>query len=218
MKNIIFIAPPAAGKGTQAKLVSEEYNIPHISIGEIMRNARNPETEIGRTIIKCQDERKLVPLDITLKLIKERLSQDDCDNGYILDGFPRSLEQALEYNKILEELNKEIGAVIFMDIDKETALKRTLSRVVCPSCGETYNLLIDNLKPKKDGICDKCGSDLKVRSDDNENAFIKGFDTYINSTLELIEYYEKLGCLYRLDVRDKSVHDVFEEVKKVLHD
>ena len=187
MKNIIFIAPPAAGKGTQAKLVSEEYNIPHISIGEIMRNARNPETEIGRTIIKCQDERKLVPLDITLKLIKERLSQDDCDNGYILDGFPRSLEQALEYNKILEELNKEIGAVIFMDIDKETALKRTLSRVVCPSCGETYNLLIDNLKPKKDGICDKCGSDLKVRSDDNENAFIKGFDTYINSTNQYFE-------------------------------
>ena len=218
MKNIIFIAPPAAGKGTQAKLVSEKYNIPHISIGEIMRNARNPETEIGRTIIRCQDERILVPLDITLELIKERLSQSDCDNGYLLDGFPRSLEQAHEYNKILKDLNKELGIVIFMDIDKETALKRTLSRVICPTCGETYNLLIENLKPKKDNICDKCGSNLKVRSDDNEKTFIKGFETYMNSTVDLIDYYQNLGCLYKLNVKDKSVEEVFEEVKKVLHD
>lgn len=218
MKNIIFIAPPAAGKGTQAKLVSQEYNIPHISIGEIMRNARNPETEIGRIIIKCQDERTLVPLDITLRLIKDRLSQSDCNNGYILDGFPRSIEQAHEYNKILKELNKEIGVVIFMDIDKETALKRTLSRVICPTCGETYNLLIENLKPKKENTCDKCGSNLKVRSDDNEKTFIKGFETYMNSTVDLINYYQNLGCLYKLNVKDKSVEEVFEEVKKVLND
>ena len=218
MKNIIFIAPPAAGKGTQAKLVSQEYNIPHISIGEIMRNARNPETEIGRIIIKCQDERTLVPLDITLKLIKDRLSQSDCNNGYILDGFPRSIEQAHEYNKILKELNKEIGVVIFMDIDKETALKRTLSRVICPTCGETYNLLIENLKPKKENTCDKCGNNLKVRSDDNEKTFIKGFETYINSTVDLIDYYQNLGCLYKLNVKDKSVEEVFEEVKRVLND
>ena len=218
MKNIIFIAPPAAGKGTQAKLVSQEYNIPHISIGEIMRNARNPETEIGRIIIKCQDERTLVPLDITLKLIKDRLSQSDCNNGYILDGFPRSIEQAHEYNKILKELNKEIGVVIFMDIDKETALKRTLSRVICPTGGETYNLLIENLKPKKENTCDKCGNNLKVRSDDNEKTFIKGFETYINSTVDLIDYYQNLGCLYKLNVKDKSVEEVFEEVKRVLND
>ena len=218
MKNIIFIAPPAAGKGTQATLLSKEYNIPHISIGEIMRNARNPETEVGQIIIKCQDERKLVPLDITLKLIKERLNESDCDNGYILDGFPRSVEQAKEYNKILKELNKDIGVVIFMDIDKESALRRTLSRVVCPTCGETYNLLIEDLKPKKENICNKCGSNLKVRTDDNEETFIKGFETYMNSTVDLIDYYQNLGCLYKLNVKDKSVEDVFEEVKRVLND
>ena len=218
MKNIIFIAPPSAGKGTQAKLVSKEYNVPHISIGEIMRNARNPATEIGRIIIASQDERKLVPLNITLELIKERLCKSDCNNGYILDGFPRSVEQADEYNKILKELNKDLGIVIFMDIDKETALKRTLSRIVCPTCGETYNLLIENLKPKKENICDKCGNKLKVRSDDNAETFIKGFETYMDSTLALIKYYEKLGCLYTLNVRDKSVEDVFKEVKKVIND
>ena len=106
MINIIFIAPPAAGKGTQAKLLSQSFNIPHISIGEIMREARDPNTEVGRIIIKCQDDRILVPLDITLKLIKDRLSSEDCNNGYILDGFPRSLEQAYEYDKILKSLNK----------------------------------------------------------------------------------------------------------------
>ena len=114
MKNIIFIAPPASGKGTQSKLISQTFNIPHISIGEIMRAFRDPNTEIGRIIIKCQDERRLVPLDITLKLIKERLNSDDCNNGYILDGFPRSIEQAMEYDDILKEINKTIDVVIYM--------------------------------------------------------------------------------------------------------
>ena len=108
MINIIFIAPPAAGKGTQAKLISQSFNIPHISIGEIMREARDPNTEVGRIIIKCQDDRILVPLDITLKLIKDRLSEEDCNNGYILDGFPRDIKQAEAYDKILEEREKLI--------------------------------------------------------------------------------------------------------------
>ena len=139
MKNIIFIAPPASGKGTQSKLISQEYNIPHISIGEIMRGARDANTEEGRIIIECQDERKLVPLDITLELIKTRLNSDDCDSGYILDGFPRNLEQAIEYDKILSNINKNIDLVIYMDIDYELALNRTLSRRICSKCGETYN-------------------------------------------------------------------------------
>lgn len=217
MKNIIFIAPPAAGKGTQSKLISETFNIPHISIGDIMRESRNPNTEVGRIIIKCQDERALVPLDITLKLIKERLGKEDCNNGYILDGFPRNLEQALEYEKILNTLNKEIGVVIYMDIDKETALERTLSRVVCSKCGETYNLLIDNLKPQTEGICDKCGSNLKTRTDDNEQTFIKGFDTYIKETTPLIEYYQNKGVLKKIELnKDKSAQDIFNEIKQII--
>ena len=126
MKNIILIAPPAAGKGTQAKRIHDFYQIPHISLGDIMRHARDDSTEIGRTIIKCQDQRMLVPLPITLELIQERIERDDCKNGYVLDGFPRTVEQANFYEKMLAEMGKEIGHVIFLDIDKELALKRTL--------------------------------------------------------------------------------------------
>lgn len=217
MKNIIFIAPPAAGKGTQSKLISKEFNIPHISIGEIMREYRNPNTEIGRIIIKCQDERALVPNEITFKILQDRLSKSDCNNGYILDGFPRSMEQALEYDNILRNLNKKIGNVIYMDIDKEVALKRTLSRVVCSKCGETYNLENINLKPKKDGICDKCGCDLKVRTDDNESTFLKGFETYLNQTKPLIDYYNQRGILIQIKIEEQdSILDVFNKIKSII--
>ena len=217
MKNIIFIAPPAAGKGTQSKLVSQAYNIPHISIGDIMRSARDPNTEIGKIIIKCQDERKLVPLDITLNLLKTRITKEDCNNGYILDGFPRNLEQAYEYEKILKSLNKEIGVVIFLDIDKNLALERTLSRMICPSCGATYNLLNEELKPKKEGICDKCNSNLTTRTDDNKNTFIKGFNTYMKETLPLIEYYQNKGVLKIIKVnKNKSIQDIFNQIKEII--
>ncbi len=217
MKNIIFIAPPAAGKGTQSKLVSQAYNIPHISIGDIMRSARDPNTEIGKIIIKCQDERKLVPLDITLNLLKTRIAKEDCNNGYILDGFPRNLEQAYEYEKILKSLNKEIGVVIFLDIDKNLALERTLSRMICPSCGATYNLLNEELKPKKEGICDKCNSNLTTRTDDNKNTFIKGFNTYMKETLPLIEYYQNKGVLKIIKVnKNKSIQDIFNQIKEII--
>ena len=213
----MFIAPPAAGKGTQSKLVSQEFGIPHISVGEIMREFRNPDTEIGRTIIRCQDERILVPLSITIELIKERLSRDDCKNGYILDGFPRSLEQAFVYEEMLESMSKDVGTVIFMDIDRDVALKRTLSRVVCSRCGETFNLLIDNLKPQVDGVCDKCGFSLKVRSDDNEIAFVKGFNTYLEQTQPLIDYYKGKGILKELKINeDDSVEDVFVKIKSII--
>lgn len=218
MKNIVFIAPPAAGKGTQSKLISEFYHIPHISLGDMMRDARDSNTEVGRIIMKCQDERMLVPLDITLGLLKDRLAREDCGNGYILDGFPRNLKQAYEYDKILENLNKEIGIVIFMDIDRDLALERTLGRVVCPKCGSTYNLLVDSLKPKMDGICNKCGSDLKIRTDDNESTFIKGFDTYMKETLPLIEFYQKKGVLKKIEVRkEKSAQDIFNEIKQLVN-
>ena len=217
MKNIIFIAPPASGKGTQSKLISDEYKIPHISIGEIMRGARDVNTEIGRIIIECQDERKLVPLDITLELIKKRLNSDDCDNGYILDGFPRNLDQAIEYDKILSNINKNIDLVIYMDIDYELALKRTLSRRICSKCGETYNLLDNSLKPLVDNICNKCGYELSVRSDDNEVTFNKGFNLYLEETLPLIHYYEQRGILRKIKIESTdSVQDIFNKLKSII--
>ena len=218
MKNIIFIAPPAAGKGTQSKLVSEEYNIPHISTGDLLREEATKPTKLGKQIKEDMEKGNLVSDEIITTLLKNRITSSDCKNGYILDGYPRTLTQAEIYNDLLEELNYDKGVVIFFDIDKERALKRTLSRIVCSSCGSSYNLLIEDLKPKKENICDRCGHELNIRADDTEEVFINRFDTYIKSTKDLIEYYEKAGLLHRIEVLDKPVEEIFEEVKKVLND
>lgn len=218
MKNIIFIAPPAAGKGTQSKLVSEEYNIPHISTGDLLREAATEPTELGRKIKEDMEKGNLVSDEVITTLLKNRITSPDCKNGYILDGYPRTLTQAEIYNKLLEELNYDKGVVIFFDIDKERALKRTLSRIICSSCGSSYNLLVDELKPKKENICDRCGHELNTRADDTEEVFINRFDTYINSTKDLIEYYSKAGLLHRIEVLDKPASEIFEEVKRVIHD
>ena len=218
MKNIIFIAPPAAGKGTQAKLVSDEYNIPHISTGDLLREEATKDTVLGKTIKEDMEKGNLVSDEIITELLKKRITLPDCKNGYILDGYPRNISQAKTYNELLQELGFGECIVIFFDIDKERALKRTLSRIVCANCGSSYNLLVEELKPKKENICDRCGKELKTRSDDTEEVFIHRFDTYINSTKTLIDYYEKLNVLHKIEVLDKSAKDIFEEVKKVIND
>ena len=218
MKNIIFIAPPAAGKGTQSKLVSEEYNIPHISTGDLLREEASKDTELGRQIKKDMESGNLVSDEVITTLLKNRITLSDAKNGYILDGYPRNITQAKIYNDLLEELGYDKGVVIFFDIDKERALKRTLSRIVCSNCGSSYNLLVDELKPKKENICDRCGHALNTRSDDNEKTFIHRFDTYINSTKDLIDYYKELGLLHTIKVLDKPATEIFEEVKKALND
>ena len=171
MKNIIFIAPPAAGKGTQAKLVSEEYNIPHISTGDLLREEANKDTPLGRTIKNDMEKGNLVSDEVITTLLKNRITLSDCNNGYILDGYPRNISQAKTYNELLNELNFSLPVVIFFNIDKERALKRTLSRIICPNCGSSYNLLVDELKPKKENICDRCLHELKTRNDDTEEVF-----------------------------------------------
>ena len=218
MKNIIFIAPPAAGKGTQSKLVSEEYNIPHISTGDLLREEIAKGTDLGKQLKEIMDKGNLVSDEVITTLLKNRITSADCKEGYILDGYPRNLNQAKIYNDLLEELHYDKGVVIFFDIDKERALKRTLSRIICSNCGSSYNLLVEELKPKKANICDRCGKELKTRDDDTEEVFIHRFDTYINSTKDLIEYYDKLGLLHRIEVLDKPASVIFEEVKKALND
>ena len=218
MKNIIFIAPPAAGKGTQAKLVSSEYNIPHISTGDLLREEMANGTEIGLSIKKDMDSGNLVSDEVITTLLKNRITSKDCLNGFILDGYPRNLAQAKIYNNLLDKLNIDKGVVIYFNIDKETALKRTLSRIICPNCGSSYNLLIKDLKPQKENICDRCNHELKSRTDDTEEVFKHRFDTYINSTKDLIEYYKNLGLLYEIEVSDKSAETIFEEVKEILND
>ena len=218
MKNIIFIAPPAAGKGTQSKLVSSEYNIPHISTGDLLREEATKKTKLGKSIKEDMEKGNLVSDEVITTLLKKRITSVDCKNGYILDGYPRTLNQAKIYKDLLEELNYDKGVVIFFDIDKERALKRTLSRIVCSSCGSSYNLLVDELKPKKENICDRCGHELNVRADDTEEVFVHRFDTYINSTKDLIDYYQKEGLLHTIQVLDKPASEIFDEVKEVLHD
>ena len=218
MKNIIFIAPPAAGKGTQSKLVSEEYNIPHISTGDLLREEAAKKTKLGKQIKEDMEKGNLVSDEIITTLLKNRITASDAKKGYILDGYPRTLTQAEIYNDLLQELGYDKGVVIFFDIDKERALKRTLSRIVCSNCGSSYNLLVEELKPKKENICDRCGHELNTRSDDNEETFIHRFDTYINSTKDLIDYYKKLGLLHTIKVLDKPAAEIFEEVKKAIND
>ena len=231
MKNIIFIAPPAAGKGTQSKLVSNEYNIPHISTGDLLRDEIAKESPLGLSIkadmdkgmalyedVVYTDKGNLVSDEVITTLLRNRLTNEDCQEGYILDGYPRNLKQAEIYNNLLKELHLDQGTVIFFDIDKNIALKRTISRIVCPNCGTSYNLNVEELKPHKSGVCDKCNHELKTRSDDNEETFIQRFDTYINNTKDLIEYYENLGILHRIDVAEKSAEAIFAEVKEILND
>jgi len=218
MKNIIFIAPPAAGKGTQSKLVSEEYNIPHISTGDLLREETTKDTELGREIKEVMESGALVSDEVITTLLKNRITKEDCKNGYILDGYPRNIAQAKTYNELLESLNYDKGVVIFFDIDKETALKRTVSRIICPNCGSSYNLLIEELKPIKENICNRCHHELKTRTDDTEAVFLNRFETYINSTKDLIDYYKDLGLLHKIEVLDKSANTIFEEVKRVLND
>ena len=217
MMNIILIAPPAAGKGTQAKLISEKYNIPHISTGDLLRDEIKKETTLGLKLKEIMDKGDLIDDATILNLLKQRLSSSDCSNGYILDGYPRNISQAIEYEKLINKLNRDIGKVIYFDIDKTLALKRTISRIVCPDCGTSYNLLVDDLRPKKDGVCDKCGCYLKARDDDNEKVFLNRFETFITKTNSLKDFYQRKGILYIINIdKNKSVNDIFNEIIEVL--
>ena len=178
MKNIIFIAPPAAGKGTMSEMVEDKYNIPHISTGALLREVSTQDNELGREVKGLNDSGQFVDDNLMIKLIEQRISQSDCDNGFILDGFPRTVYQAGEYDKLLEKLNKDLGVVILLEISKEEAMKRITGRLSCSKCNKIYNIHNPEMTPKKENICDECGSELTTRADDNEETFEKRFNTY----------------------------------------
>ncbi len=213
MKSIIFIAPPAAGKGTQSTLIKEKYGIPHISTGELLRK----EALINNQIKEELSLGHLISDDITISLLKKRIQQDDCNNGYILDGFPRNMYQALAYNKILEELNKQLGVVIVLDLDKENAKKRIIGRLSCPACGAVYNDMLDDMMPKELGICDRCSATLIKRSDDNEETFNTRFETYLKQTEPLIDYYGKIHALYHVDSGINKDY-TFHQIEKIINE
>lgn len=215
MKNIMFIAPPAAGKGTQAELVTAKYKLPHISTGDILREIAKEDSEMGNYVAETLASGKLVKDDITYQLIEDRLARDDCKNGFIIDGFPRNLEQAIEYDKILAKLGYDIGNVILLNIEPKTLEKRITGRRICEDCKTIFNINEVASTPQVESVCDKCGGKLYQRDDDNLEAFQTRYAMYLEKTEPIIEHYRKKNVLHEINGED-TVENVFKQVDEII--
>ncbi len=216
-QELIFLGPPACGKGTQTNRLSEFLGFPHVDTGSLLRSEITNGTEEGKIAKGFIDKGQLVPADLVGKIIAKKLAGDDCKNGYVLDGYPRSLEQAKTLEKINAEVDKEQEVsfkAIYFDIDTQILIDRIVSRQSCPKCGEIYN---KKFKPSKvENICDKCNTELKTRADDNEETARARFDTYFKETAPLVEFYENKGVLYKIDANG-SIDEVWERLMKVIN-
>lgn len=214
MLNIIFLGAPGSGKGTQAATLSTDLNIPTISTGDILRSEVSQKSEIGLLAKKYMDEGGLVPDGVVVGIIKKRLSQDDCNNGFILDGFPRTLAQAVSLDENLDIIKKNISHVINLDVPDETIVKRISGRFSCAKCNTVYNKFFNNTK--EDGVCGVCGSnDMVSRDDDNEEAVHNRLKVYHKNTNELISFYEKKDLIYKVNGL-KTIDLVKTEIRKVV--
>ena len=213
----VITGGPATGKGTRSDILAKALDIAHISTGDILREISKEDSEIGNYVAETLQSGGLVKDEITYQLIKERLAKDDCKNGYIIDGFPRNLEQAKEYDRILDELNYDIGNIILIDIDEEVLQKRVVGRRLCENCGRIYNLNDPKQSPKEESICDACGGKLYQRTDDNIEAFKNRYETYLEKTAPILEYYENKYTLHKVDGA-KSTEEVFEEIEKIINE
>lgn len=210
---LILLGPPGAGKGTQASSIVAEYGITHISTGDIFRHNIKNETELGKKVKSYLDKGQLVPDEFTIDLVWDRLSKDDCKNGFLLDGFPRTINQAEALQKGLEERGLKLDKVINIDVDKNILVKRLSGRRVCKNCGETYH--IDNKPTLKDGVCDKCSGEVIQRADDNEKTVLDRIEVYEKQTFPLIDFYKNLGLILTVD-GTLSIEDVFSQIKESL--
>jgi adenylate kinase len=194
---VILLGPPGVGKGTQAIEISKKYNIPHISTGDIFRESIKHETELGKEVKTYLDRGKLVPDDLTIQIVRSRLQEPDCQNGFLLDGFPRTVFQAEAFSKILKEQGQALDAIVKLDADKDVIAKRTAGRRVCRECKATYNIVT---KPtKRPGVCDICGAEVYQRADDDEATVAKRIEVYLKQTQPLVDYYEHTGRLLHID-------------------
>ena len=216
MKNIILIAPPAAGKGTLSEMLEEKYGYVHISTGDLLRDEAKRDTELGKKISKILATGELLPDEIVFSLLEERLMQNDIKKGFILDGFPRTIEQAKKYDELSLKLNINLDCVISLNVDYDTLMKRIVGRLVCEYCGSVYNTLTGVNTPKKDGICDKCGKKLYKRSDDNEDSFKTRYETYLEKTKPLLDFYNKKNLLSYVDANTKE--SMLQGVMEILND
>ena len=210
---IIMLGAPGAGKGTQAKMIADKYQIPHISTGDIFRANIKNGTELGKEAKKYMDQGLLVPDELTVKILLDRVAQPDCANGYVLDGFPRTIPQAEVLDKALTELNDKIDYAINVDVPDENIVKRMSGRRACVACGSTYH--IEHIPPKKEGICDKCGQELVLRDDDKPETVQKRLKVYHEQTQPLIDYYKAQGILKSVD-GTKPMDEVFADIVAIL--
>ena len=210
---IIMLGAPGAGKGTQAKQIADKYSIPHISTGDIFRANIKNGTELGKKAKQYMDQGALVPDELTCDLVMDRIQQDDCKNGFVLDGFPRTIPQAEALDAALEKINEKMDYAIDVDVPDENIVNRMSGRRACLNCGATYHLI--SIPPKVEGICDRCGSEIVLREDDKPETVQKRLKVYHEQTQPLIDYYAKKGILKEVD-GTMDMNDVFAAIVKIL--
>ncbi len=209
---IIMLGAPGAGKGTQAKRIAEKYGIPHISTGDIFRANIKEGTELGMKAKEFMDQGLLVPDEVTIGMLLDRIKKEDCVNGYVLDGFPRTIPQAESLTKALEEMGQNIDYAVDVDVPDENIVSRMSGRRACITCGATYH--VQFAPPKAEGICDKCGAELVLRDDDKPETVQKRLTVYHEQTQPLIDYYRRAGVLVSVD-GTQSMDQVFESIVKI---
>ena len=210
---LVLLGAPGAGKGTQAKKLTEKYTVPQISTGDILRKAVADGTPLGKEAKSYMDKGELVPDSVVIGLVKERIVRDDCKNGYILDGFPRNTSQAEVLDKVLADMKAPLDTALSVDVEKDALMKRLTGRRTCKGCQQMYNVHFS--PPKKEGVCDKCGGELYQRDDDKEETIKNRLDVYEKSTAPLIDYYSKKGILKSVK-GEGSIEDIFNNICSIL--
>ncbi|MGN0244404.1 MAG: adenylate kinase [Lachnospiraceae bacterium] len=210
---IVMLGAPGAGKGTQAKMIAEKYGIPHVSTGDIFRANIKNGTELGKEAKQYMDQGKLVPDELTVKILLDRVAQDDCKNGYVLDGFPRTIPQANVLDEALTKLGDKIDYAVNVDVPDENIINRMGGRRACVACGATYHVVYN--APKTEGICDVCGKELIIRDDDQPETVKNRLNVYHEQTQPLIDFYEEKGVLKSVD-GTVDMKDVFAAIVEIL--
>ena len=213
--HLVLMGAPGSGKGTYAKMLKDIFAVPHISTGEMFRKAIQDGTELGKLAQSLIDKGNFVPDEITNELVKQRIAEEDCKNGFLLDGYPRNLNQAYAITEILKELNIDLDAVINLDVAEEEIIKRIVNRRMCSKCGAGYNTV--TMPPKVEGICDVCNSPLYTRADDNEETVKVRLSVYNEQTKPLVEYYEALNKIININ-SNQSIEKAVNEIVKAVED